>query len=82
MAEHDATEGTRQIASGERGKRHYQGDERRGIREDGVGDVFREDAEDDEVVELEGATEAREQDDAPGSCGHRNTLPRSADLGV
>jgi hypothetical protein len=32
-----------------------------------VGDVLREDAEDDEVVELERAAEAGEQHDAPAS---------------
>ena len=57
--------GTRQITRGERGEGHHQRDEWGRIREDGVGDVFREHAEDDEIVKLERAAEARKQHDSP-----------------
>ena len=65
VAEDDAADWAGQVAGREGGERHHQGDERRRIGEDGVGDVFREDAEDDEVVELERAAEAGEQHDSP-----------------
>src|SRR5204863_7130240 len=46
-----------------RAERRHQRHGRRGVGEDGVGDVLGEHAEDDEVVELERAAEAGEQDD-------------------
>ena len=65
MTEHDAADGTREVARGERRERNHQRDERRGIGKDRVGDVLCENTEDDEIVELERAAQAREQHDTP-----------------
>src|SRR5205814_9533183 len=75
MAEDDAADRPREIAGGKGTEGNDQRDERRGIRKDGVGDVFRENSENHEIVELERAAEAGEQHDAPAAnadaCGVR-----------
>ena len=78
MAEHDAADRPRQVAGGERRRKTAISETSGSVgRKYRVGDVAREDAEDDEVVELERAAEAGEQDDPPAGgcdairiCGH------------
>ena len=70
VAEDDAADRPGEVAGRERGKRRHQRDERRSAGKERVGDVAREDAEDDEVVELERAAEAGEQNDAPAGGIH------------
>ena len=69
VAEDDAADRPREVAGRKCRERRHQRYERRAAGKDGVGDVAREDAEDDEVVELERAAEAGEQHDAPAGGG-------------
>ncbi len=69
VAEDDAADRAREIAGREGGKRGHERGERRTGRENRGGDVGCEDAEDDEVVELERAPKTREQYDAPAGAG-------------
>jgi len=70
VAEHDAADRPREIAGRERGKRGHQRHERRAAGKQRVGYVAREDAEDDEIVELQRAAEAGEQYDSPAAASH------------
>ena len=78
VRQHDTADRPRQVADCERGERHDQRDDRVvGGSEHGLADVAREHAEDHEVVKLERAAEAGEEDDPPagrsdpiGICGH------------
>jgi hypothetical protein len=65
VAEDDTAGRASQVAGREGRERNHQRDQGRWVREDGVGDVLREDTEDDEVVELERSAEAGQQHDAP-----------------
>src|SRR5438094_5202354 len=71
-AEHEAADRPGKIADRERRERHHQGDERILARKKGAADLRREDAEDHEVVVLERAAEAGEQNHPPGAPGHRH----------
>ena len=78
VAEDDAADRAGEIAGRERGKRGHQRNERRAAGKKRVGNVAREDAENDEVVELQRAAEAGEQDDAPAArCHERSRRIRS-----
>src|SRR6185295_594432 len=69
-SEHEAADRPREVADGERGERRHERDERILAGEEGAADLRREDAEDDEVVVLERAAEAGEENHAPGAAGH------------
>ena len=75
MAEDDAADRPREIAGGKRRERRHQRDERiAALGKTAVGDVAREHAEDDEVVELERAAEAGEQHDPPAGGVMRSAV--------
>jgi hypothetical protein len=69
-AEHEAADGPREIADGKRREGEHQRHERVAAREDGLPDLPREDAEDHEVVVLEGAAQAGKQHHAPAAARH------------
>ena len=70
VTEDDTAEGPDQVAGGKGRERRHQRDQQRAARKNRVGDVAGEDAENDEIVELERAAKAGEQDDAPARGGH------------
>ena len=83
VTENDAADRPREVAGGKGAERRHQRHDRRCARKERVGNVLREDAEDDEVVELEGAAQTGEQNNAP-ACGaqRRRTLAHPHAIGV
>ena len=65
VAEDDAADRSREVADREGAERHHQRHQRRRVGKNRVRDVFGEDTEDDEVVELQCPAEAGEQDNPP-----------------
>ncbi len=65
MAENDSAQRARQVADREHGERQHQGRQRPGGGKEGRADVLGEHAVNDEIVELECAAQARQDDHAP-----------------
>ena len=75
VAEHNAAERPREIAGGKRGERGHERHQRGAAWKERISNIAGEDAEDDEIVELERAAKAREQYDAPAADRNTRTLP-------
>src|SRR5690349_10631502 len=89
MTEDNTADGTCEVAGSKRRKRSHERGDRRSARKERIGDIAREDAEDDEIVELQRAAKAGQEDDAPAllaeapACGLAGLRTfRSAVLGV